>query len=155
MGRPLTVRRAPANAPKTDPDLARMISAVSGFFFCGMIEDVEQNASSSSTNFTNDVLQITSSSQSRLTLVIRIEMSASVSRAKSRVATASMVFVTSPSKPSRVAVNSRLMQTLRHQADTCSPVRKYPAAGQSPGRMPVHRQACGGQVLQAGHAAGG
>ena len=84
MGSPLTVRIAPVNAPKTDPDFARMISAVSGFFFCGIIDEVEQNASSRVTNFTNDVLQIISSSQSRLVVTIRMERSASVSSAKSR-----------------------------------------------------------------------
>ena len=42
----------------------------------------------------------TSSSARRLQLTIRIDRSASVSRMKSRVETASMLFSTSPSKPS-------------------------------------------------------
>src|SRR5674476_367733 len=109
MGRPFTSMRAAVYAPKTDPVLARMISAESGFFFWGMMEDVEQNASSRETNFTNELDQITSSSQSRLVFAMRMERLASVSNAKSRVATASIVLVTIPSKHRSSAVNSRLM----------------------------------------------
>src|SRR5665647_813970 len=97
MGRPFIIITAAVNDPNTDPVFARMISAVSGFFFWGMMEDVEQNASSREMNFTNDVDQITSSSQSRLVFTMSMERPASVSSAKSRVATASMVLVTRPS----------------------------------------------------------
>src|SRR5512145_2466100 len=96
--------RAAVKAPATDALFARMISAVSGFFFWGMMEDVEQKASSRLTNFTNELDQMTSSSESRLAFAIMMERSASVSSAKSRVATASMELVTSPSNPRRDAV---------------------------------------------------
>src|SRR5512145_902509 len=107
MGSPLTVTNAPVNDPNTEALLARMISAVSGFFFWGIMEEVEQNASSRLTNLTNDEDQMTSSSQSRLAFAIMIDRSARVSRAKSRVATASMVLVTRPSNPRIDAVYSR------------------------------------------------
>jgi len=80
---------------------------VSGFFFCGMIDEVELYPSSRTTNPARGEDQSTSSSASRLAETIRMEAAESASRAKSRDETASMVFSTMPEKPSRAAVHSR------------------------------------------------
>ncbi|KUG20570.1 hypothetical protein ASZ90_009680 [hydrocarbon metagenome] len=42
MGRPFAIMREAVRFPATVPAFARMISAVSGFFFCGMMELEEQ-----------------------------------------------------------------------------------------------------------------
>src|SRR5512136_2125251 len=90
----------------SEADFALMISAVSGFFFWGMMELVEQNASSSETKPANEELHRIISSQSRLTPVIIIEREERTSSAKSRDDTASMVFTSTPSNPRIRAVYS-------------------------------------------------
>ena len=106
-GNPFTIPSAAASAPATVDALARTSSIVSGFFFCGMIEEVEQYASSRTTNPTSGEDQSTSSSASRLAPDIRTAPAESASRAKSRPETASMEFSRTPEKPSRDAVHSR------------------------------------------------
>jgi len=103
MGSPFMSAAADVYAPISEAALARIISAKSGFFFWGMIELVEQKASLSEMNPAKGELQMISSSQSRLIPTIIIERLESVSRAKSRDETASMVFSSTPSKPSSCA----------------------------------------------------
>ncbi len=87
--------------------LARTSSIVSGFFFWGMIEEVEQYASSRTTNPTSGEDQSTSSSASRLAPAISTAPAESASSAKSLPETASIEFSRMPAKPSRAAVHSR------------------------------------------------
>ena len=95
--------------PCTVPTFARKSSIVSGFFFWGMMDDVEEYVSASSMNPNSDVLHNISSSAILDILVIRFENADTDSIIKSRLDTASCEFSMSESKPSSSHVNSRSM----------------------------------------------
>ena len=91
-------------APKMRPIFARISSAASGFFFCGMIEEPVENRSDSFTkrNWADD--QITSSSARRDRCIAQIEAVLRNSSAKSRSETESREFAVGRSKRSASAV---------------------------------------------------
>ena len=60
-------------SPKTLPLLPRTSSAISGFFFCGIIDEPVENASSSSTNLNSQLHHIIISSEKRERCTIIIE----------------------------------------------------------------------------------
>src|SRR5512136_462700 len=109
MGRPFTMERAAARAPAAVPDFARRISRVSGFFFWGMMEEVEQNSSARVTNPARGLAQRMRSAESRLAVVERIADAERTSRRKSREETASMEFSARPPNPRSSLVYSRSM----------------------------------------------
>jgi hypothetical protein len=90
------------------PILARISSAASGFFFCGMIEEPVENRSDSVTKRNCAEDQITSSSASRRQMPAQIEAAARNSSAKSRSLTHPANWP-GRSKPSAAAVISRSM----------------------------------------------
>ena len=96
-------------APRMRPILARISSAASGFFFCGMIEEPVEKASESVTKRNWTVDQITSSSASRLRCMAQMLAEERNSSAKSRSLTASSEFAAGRSKPSACAVAWRSM----------------------------------------------
>ena len=89
--------------------MARISSAASGFFFCGMIEEPVEKRSDSVTNRNWAEDQITSSSASRDRWTAQIAEADRNSSAKSRSLTASSELAIGRSKPSAFAVMSRLM----------------------------------------------
>ena len=60
-------------SPKTLPLFPRTSSAMSGFFFCGIIDEPVENASSSSTNLNSQLHHIIISSEKRLRCTMIIE----------------------------------------------------------------------------------
>ena len=88
------------------PDLPRAISAASGFFFWGMIEDPVEYASSNFAQPNSEELHNVHSSPMReMWTPIRAMMNRA-SAAKSRSMTASMLFGTTPANPRSAAVFS-------------------------------------------------
>src|SRR5580658_3961179 len=92
------------SAPRMRPDLARTSSAASGLRFCGMIDEPVEKASDSRMKLNCGVDQMTISSASRDRLMAQIDAADRASRAKSRLATASIELPAGASKPSALAV---------------------------------------------------
>ncbi len=90
-GKPFIKVSRDTRLPKTLPDLPRMSSAASGFFFCGMMLLPVVNASESSRNPNSLEFHITISSQNRLRCIMTNAEALQNSAAKSRSATASIL----------------------------------------------------------------
>ncbi len=95
--------------PITRPTLARISSAASGFFFCGMIDEPVVKASDSLMKLNCGVVHRTISSARRDRCVAQIVAADRASRAKSRAETLSRELAIGPSKPSAWAVMCRSM----------------------------------------------
>lgn len=89
------------------PDLPRASSAMSGFFFCGMIDEPVEKASCSVTKENSFVFQMMISSAIRDRLIPIIAVTKANSATKSREAVPSMELPTEPrSKPRSAATAS-------------------------------------------------
>src|SRR5262245_4381932 len=87
---------------------ARSSSAASGFFFCGMIDEDDAQASETSQNPNSSDDHSTISAPSRDRWVAHVEAAERKSKTKSRFETASIEFgTTPPAKPSSEATSSR------------------------------------------------
>ncbi len=106
-GRPFIAVRSVIKSPKTRPDLPRISSVISGFFFCGIMDEPVENASSNSINLNSQEHQRTISSEKRDRCTIKIDSTLVSSMQKSRSDTASREFCIAPSKPKAFAVISR------------------------------------------------
>ena len=104
----MTVRRV-VKSPKTRPDFPRTSSAMSGFFFCGMMEEPVEKASSSSMNLNSQEHHMQISSENRERCTMMRERAAANSMQKSRSETPSRELRQGPSKPRAFAVISRSM----------------------------------------------
>jgi len=104
-GSPLSRLSVPVASPMASPATPRVSSSVSGFFFWGMIEEVEAYASDSSTNPLFE--KRTKSSASPDSVVACVAHAVAPSARKSRDDAASVEFRTVPSNPSSSAVRSR------------------------------------------------
>ncbi len=93
--------------PHTRGALPRSSSAASGFFFCGMIDDPDDQASDSVMKPNSALVHRTTSWPSRLRCVAHTDSAWSRSRAKSRLETASTELGTTPAKPSSSATIRR------------------------------------------------
>ena len=91
-------------SPNTLPLLPRTSSAISGFFFCGMMEEPVENASSSSTNLNSQLHHMIISSEKRLRCTMMIESAEANSMQKSLSDTPSRELLVIRSKPSSSAV---------------------------------------------------
>ena len=94
-------------SPNTRPLLPRISSVMSGFFFCGMMLEPVENASSSSMNLNSHEHQRMISSEKRERCTIAMETAAAISAQKSRSATPSRLLRLTAEKPSSFAVRSR------------------------------------------------
>ena len=90
-------------SPYTLPVLPRTSSAISGFFFCGMMEEPVVNASLRCTKPNSQLDQRMISSEKRERCIIIIEISDSSSSEKSRSETPSIEFGQTEEKPSSSA----------------------------------------------------
>src|SRR3954468_10209171 len=97
---------SPVRLPTNRPDLLRASSAMSGFFFCGMIDDPVAQASSSRAQPNSVDVQSTTSSPSRERCTPMSAAAKQNSAAKSRSLTPSMELSTARSKPSSAATAS-------------------------------------------------
>ena len=91
-------------SPNTLPLLPRTSSAMSGFFFCGMMEEPVENASSSSTNLNSQLHHMMISSEKRLRCTMMIDSTDANSMQKSRSDTPSSELLVMRSKPRSSAV---------------------------------------------------
>ena len=91
------------------PVLPRTSSATSGFFFCGIIDEPVEYASSSSMNPNSDEHQRMISSEKRLMCIISIDSADASSITKSRSDTPSIEFSVTAGNPSSSATLSRLI----------------------------------------------
>lgn len=106
-GRALSVASRPVRLPMRRPDLPRASSAMSGFFFCGMIDEPVEKASCRVTKENSFVFQmmISSAIRERLTPIIAVMKANSAT--KSREAVPSIELPTEPrSKPRSLATAS-------------------------------------------------
>ena len=101
------VVRSEINEPKMRPDLPRINSAASGFFFCGMIEEPEVKASESFINSKPLLIQITISSAKRDRCVAISERQNKYSMAKSRSDTESIELAVGRKNPNSFATKAR------------------------------------------------
>ena len=106
-GKPFITVSMVIKSPKTLPDLPRTSSAMSGFFFCGIIDEPVENASSSSMNLNSQLHQRIISSEKRERCTIMIEIADSSSIIKSRSDTPSRLLVVTPFRFSFSATISR------------------------------------------------
>ncbi len=105
-GRPLRVASNPVRWPISRPALPRASSATSGFFFCGMIDEPVEYASSSAAQPNSREAHRQTSSPIRERWTPIIAAAKRNSAAKSRSDTASMELAIAPSNPSSAAVAS-------------------------------------------------
>ena len=96
----------PVRLPTKRPDLPRASSAMSGFFFCGMIDDPVAQASSRRAQPNSVDVQSTTSSPSRERWTPSSAAAKQNSAAKSRSLTASIELSAARSKPSSAATAS-------------------------------------------------
>ena len=89
------------------PVLPRTSSGMSGFFFCGMMDEPVQKASGSSMKPNGALIHRISSSAMRERWMAQMAAPARISITKSRSETASSELRQGPSKPSAAAVASR------------------------------------------------
>ena len=106
-GRPFIMVKSAIRSPNTRPLLPRISSVISGFFFCGMMLEPVENASSSSMNLNSHEHQRMISSENLERCTIASEIAAAISAQKSRSATPSRLLRLTPEKPSSFAVKSR------------------------------------------------
>ena len=106
-GRPLQMVKRLIRSPYTRPDLPRISSAISGFFFCGMMLLPVEKESSISTKLNSTELHRISSSQNRDRCIIVTAQQLMNSMAKSLSATASIPLGRTLAKPSSFASKSR------------------------------------------------
>ena len=104
---PFIMVNSAIKSPNTRPVLPRTSSAMSLFFFCGMMELPVENASASSTNRNSQLVQRMISSEKRERCVMSIDSALASSTQKSRSATASTELGSAPAKPSAFAVMPR------------------------------------------------
>ena len=98
----MTVSKA-VRSPNTLPDFPRTSSAISGFFFCGMMLEPVEKASSSSTNLNSHEHQRMISSENRDRCTITMDKAAASSMQKSRSETPSRLLrIVSENPRSRV-----------------------------------------------------
>ncbi len=109
MGRPLQMVSMAVRLPYMRPVLPREISAMSGFFFCGMRLEPVQKASESSMNWNSCDIQRIISSERREMCMEKIARAESSSHAKSRSATESMLLRVQAGKSRTLRTNSRSM----------------------------------------------
>ena len=102
-GVPFKTVNSPIKFPYARPVFPRISSAISGFFFCGIIDDPVENASSSSINLNSSVDQIMISSAKRDKCVINSAEFDKNSTIKSRSLTASIELAYTSAKPSSSA----------------------------------------------------
>ncbi len=100
-----SVASRPLRLPINRPALPRASSAMSGFFFCGMMLDPVENASSSSTKPNSFVAQMITSSACRDRSTPICAVTKANSATKSRDAVPSIEFAEELVKPSSVATN--------------------------------------------------
>ena len=72
-GKPFKVVNNPVNAPNTRPDLPRISSQASGFFFCGIKDEPEVTRSDNSKNADSPLLKKIKSSAKRDKCTMLIE----------------------------------------------------------------------------------
>ena len=106
-GKPFIIVRRVVKSPNTLPDLPRINSVISGFFFWGIMDEPVEKASSNSTNLNSHEHQSTISSEKRERCTIIIEITDASSIQKSLSETLSREFCIAPVKPSAFAVISR------------------------------------------------
>ena len=106
-GRPFSIVSSVTRSPYTRPVLPRTSSAISGFFFWGIIDEPVVNASDNSTNPNSQDDHSTSSSESRDRCIITMAISAASSTQKSRSDTPSIEFRHTFSMPSFSASDLR------------------------------------------------
>ena len=106
-GRPFIMVKSVIKSPNTLPDLPRINSVISGFFFCGIMDEPVEKASSNSTNLNSQEHHSTISSEKRERCTIKMESAAANSIQKSRSETLSREFCIAPVKPNAFAVISR------------------------------------------------
>ena len=104
-GSALKVASSPVRFPMSLPDFPRASSATSGFFFCGMIEEPVEYASSSLMYPNSSVAQITISSAKRDKLIEIIDKINANSATTSLEAVPSIEFCVVPAKPSSLATS--------------------------------------------------
>ncbi len=103
---PFRVASNPAWSPISRPALPRASSAMSGFFFCGMIDDPVENASARVMNENSLVAQRMISSAMRDRSTASIAATKENSATTSRAAVASIEFSAAAEKPSSAATAS-------------------------------------------------
>ena len=106
-GKPLSVVSKPVNEPNTRPDLPRINSHASGFFFCGINEEPDVTRSESSKNADSPLLKKIKSSAKRERCTILIEALESNSKTWSRSETESKLLRVPMLKPRSFANASR------------------------------------------------
>ncbi len=106
-GSALSVASSPVRLPISRPDLPRASSAMSGFFFCGMIEEPVEKASCSVTKENSFVFQMMTSSAIRDRSIPIMAVTKANSATKSRDAVPSIELAAEPcSKPRSAATAS-------------------------------------------------
>src|SRR5712671_4008137 len=97
MGKPFMVMKSELKPPNTRPNLPRISSSESGFFFCGIKLDPLVTPSPNSSQPNSSLEYKIQSSERRLKCNIVVEAAYKKSSAKSRSADTSMLFqVTEP-----------------------------------------------------------
>ncbi len=105
-GSALSVASRPVRLPMRRPDLPRASSAMSGFFFCGMIEEPVEKASCRVTKENSFVFQMMTSSAIRERLTPIIAVMKANSATKSLEAVPSMELATEPCSNPRSAATA-------------------------------------------------
>ena len=106
-GKPFIKVNTPIKSPKTRPDFPRNNSAMSGFFFCGMMLEPEENVSRIFTKPNSCDDQMMTSSARREMWTMMIDRSANISKEWSRSDTPSKLFREKSLNPSASAVKAR------------------------------------------------
>ena len=106
-GNPFSMVSNVTTSPMTLPDLPRTNSAISGFFFCGIMLEPVEKASSSSTNLNSQEHHKIISSEKRDRCTIANAMAEAISTQKSRSATLSKLLLVTLEKPNNSAVMLR------------------------------------------------
>ena len=105
-GNPLRVTSKVVRFPMKRPALPLANSAISGFFFCGMMDEPVEKASSKVTQPNSWVFQIVNSSPIRERWIPNMAKIKSASATKSLSLTASMLFLVTPAKARSAAIIS-------------------------------------------------
>ena len=101
---PFITVKSVVKSPNTRPLFPLTSSAISGFFFCGIMDEPVEKASSSSTNLNSQLHHIMISSENLERCTIIIESAAASSMQKSRSETPSSELSVTPSNPRSSAV---------------------------------------------------
>ena len=108
-GKPLRTVSSDIRSPYTRPVFPLTSSAMSGFFFCGMIDEPVVKLSESSMNLNSQLDHSTISSENLERCIMIIAISPRSSAQKSLSDTPSILFMHTPSKPSFSASNARFV----------------------------------------------